>query len=153
MAAARTGRTQRVRWPVVVVVRRPAVTACFGGVGAGVLSSLAFERMADPTAEQDWLFPVFYLGLPLLLGVLAALCACSQRPGHHDEEIYALALCAVSGWGVGFALAETVAGGASFGEAVGGVVIVGIVAALCCRGAVTLLGVRGRWRGRGQTPT
>ena len=132
-------------------MRRPAVTACFGGVAVGVLSSLAFEGVADPTAEQDWLFSVFYLALPLVLGVLAALWACSQRPGDHDEKIYAVALCAVPGWGVGFAVAATVAGGASFGEAVGGVVIVGIVAALCCRIAVTLLGASGRWLRLGQT--
>lgn len=143
----------RVRRLVAVVVRKPAVTGCFGGVAVGVLLFLAFEGMADPTEEQDWLFSFLYLGMPLLVGVLAALWACYQRRGEHDEKVYSLALWAVFGWGVGFALAQTVSEEAPSGPAVGGAVIVGIVAALFCRGAVALIGAGDRWLGRRHTST
>ncbi len=149
----RTRRTHSVRRVVAVVVRKPAVTAFFGGAAAGFLSYLALEGMGDHAKEQDWLFPFFFLGLPLLVGVLAALWACYQRRGQHDEKVYALALWAVFGWGAGFALTQTAFEDAPLGNAVGGAVILSIVAALCCRGAITLVGAGGRWLERRQTPT
>lgn len=103
-----------------------------GGAVLGVLSSVVFEAMNDPTEEQDWLFLVFYLGVPLMVGVLSVLWARTRLAGKRFREakVHALALTPVPGWMAGFAATHAVIGHSDARRGVGGAIIVGVLAAI-----------------------
>lgn len=117
------------------------VVGATGGLILGILSSLALEAVSSSTEDNNWLIPYVFLGLPVTVGVLAALWARTQFVDERLREgkVHALALTPVPGWMVGFAATHALVGYSAVRRGVGTAVMVGVFTAMVIPAVVAML--------------